>query len=151
MSEPAAAPGDDGGGISPLLWVLAAVIAVLTAAVVAWQVTGFGLGWWLEVHLGIVNESGPYYGFSSGSGSDIGEVVIIGGLVTITAGLWKRFNCHNERCWRLGIHRIAGGAYVVCRRHHAAVTGHAHRKLSTEFLTRMHCEHLDRASGGTGG
>ncbi len=50
--------------------VLAVSAAFLTAAVIAWQVTGFGLGHWLQVHLGIVNESGPYYGCVSWVGID---------------------------------------------------------------------------------
>ena len=39
------------------------------------------LWYWIEVHTGTVNESGPYYGFWSGFGSDIAEVALIGGLI----------------------------------------------------------------------
>jgi len=53
---------------------------------------------WLAVHTGTINEGGPYYGFWSGFGSDIGEVAIIG-------------------CWRLGRHQTGAGHHV-CRGHH---------------------------------
>ncbi len=69
--------------------------------------------WWVEVHTGTVNESGPWYGFFSGFGSDIGEVAIIGGLVTV----YRRHNCEVHGCWRIGRHQTAGGHHV-CRRHH---------------------------------
>lgn len=69
---------------------------------------------WLAVHTGTVNEPGPYYGFWSGFGSDIGEVTIIGGI----AAIYVRHNCHVKHCWRIGRHPVEGTAYVTCRRHH---------------------------------
>jgi hypothetical protein len=122
------------------------VVFALVSGIIAWQVTGFGLGHWLQIHLGITNEPGPYYGFFSGAGSDVGEVALIGAAGTVLAGLWHKFNCHNEGCYRIGIHTLAGGAYVVCRKHHAAITGHPHHKLTTEFLAACHREHLARSA-----
>jgi hypothetical protein len=127
-----------------LRWVVLTAILALAGAIIAWQVTGFGLGHWAQIHLGIANEPGPYYGFFSGSGSDLGEVAIIGGIGTLIAGLWHKFNCHNEGCARIGLHAVAGGTYMVCRKHHAEITGHQHSKLSTEFLATVHREHLER-------
>jgi len=69
--------------------------------------------WVLHV-LGVDNLSGPWYGFWSGAGSDIGELAIVGGLVTLV----KHRTCHVHRCWRLGRHQILGTLYTVCRRHH---------------------------------
>lgn len=126
-----------------LLW---AGVALLVYAVVMWNVHHFHLGLWLQIHTGTVNESGPYYGFFSGFGSDLGEIAIVGGVATIIAGAWHKVNCHNEGCWRIGIHHVAGGQYVVCRKHNNEITGHPHRKLSTEFLRRVHQEHLDRVT-----
>jgi hypothetical protein len=68
---------------------------------------------WLAVHTGTVDESGPYYGFWSGFGSDLGEVAIVGGLLTMV----RRHNCEVRGCWRLGRHKTAAG-HAVCRRHH---------------------------------
>lgn len=113
---------------------------------ILWQLSGFGLGHWLQVHTGTVNESGPYYGFWSGFGSDLTEFGIFGLVGTWVIGWWHKHNCHTERCWRIGLHPLAGGTYVVCRKHHAEVTGHPHRKLSVEFLRSKHFEHLERIS-----
>lgn len=75
----------------------------------------FPLLWhWIEVHTGTINESGPYYGFWSGFGSDIGEIAIVGG---IWVGI-KKINCHVQRCPRIGHYVVAGTPYKVCRKHH---------------------------------
>ncbi|MEZ0089919.1 hypothetical protein [Streptacidiphilus sp. EB129] len=63
--------------------------------------------------LGLDNASGPPYLWWSGAGADLGELAIIGGLVSI----YRRHNCEVHRCWRLGRHATAAG-HMVCRRHH---------------------------------
>ena len=75
------------------------------------------MGWflhWLAVHTGTVNEAGPYYGFWSGFGSDLGELAIIGGLI----GIYRKHNCHVKGCWRIGRHPVEGTDFTVCRPHH---------------------------------
>lgn len=67
---------------------------------------------WIEVHTGTVNEGGPYYGFFSGFGSDIGELAIIGGVITVV----RRHNCHQKGCWRLGVH-TTGKGHLLCKKH----------------------------------
>ncbi len=57
------------------------------------------------------------YNFWSGFGSDIGEAAIIGGLVAA----YRKHNCHEPGCWRLGKHPAANGLYVLCRKHHPDV------------------------------
>jgi hypothetical protein len=69
---------------------------------------------WLEHWLGMDNLSGPIYGFFSGSGSDIGQVTLVGGVAMMV----RKHNCHVHGCWRVGRHPIAGTPYVVCRKHH---------------------------------
>ena len=69
---------------------------------------------WIEVHTGSVNESGPYYGFWSGFGSDLGELALLGSI----AAVWRHHNCGVQGCWRIGRHRVAGTTHTVCRRHH---------------------------------
>ena len=91
---------------------------------------------WLAVHTGTVNESGPYYGFWSGFGSDIGEVTIIGGMVAV----YRKHNCHSPWCFRLGHHQLADGT-PVCRKHHPDLPDH---KRSLEELHAAH-----HASKGT--
>jgi hypothetical protein len=68
---------------------------------------------WLWIHTGTGNEPGSYYGFWSGFGSDIGEVTIIAGMLTV----YRKHNCEVSGCWRLGRHDTAGG-HTVCRKHH---------------------------------
>jgi hypothetical protein len=70
---------------------------------------------WLSHFFGLDNLSGPFYGFWSGVGSDIGEVTIIGGLVTIG----RHKNCHVKGCWRIGRHHH--GPYLLCSKHHPLV------------------------------
>ncbi len=57
------------------------------------------------------------YQFWSGIGSDLGEVAIIGGLITIV----RHLNCHARGCWRLGGHQVVGTPFRTCRKHHPHV------------------------------
>jgi len=41
---------------------------------------------WLAVHTGTVDEAGPYYGFWSGFGSDLGEAALIGAVIGDSTG-----------------------------------------------------------------
>lgn len=66
---------------------------------------------WIEVHTGTVNEAGPYYGFWSGFGSDLGEVTMLAGLWAA----WRHVNCHNKGCPRLGHHRTSEG-HRLCKK-----------------------------------
>lgn len=72
------------------------------------------MGAWLLHWLGMDNLSGPIYGFFSGSGSDIQEL----GIVPALALLYRRHNCHQHRCPRIGHLPVAGTPWVVCRKHH---------------------------------
>ena len=76
------------------------------------------MGWlepllhWLAVHTGTLNEPGPYYGFWSGFGSDLGEVALLGAV----AGAYHKHACHQARCWRVGRHTVDGTPW--CNHHH---------------------------------
>jgi hypothetical protein len=54
------------------------------------------------------------YNFWSGSGSDIGELAIIGAIL----GTYHRHNCHAKGCWRIARQQIHGTTLLVCRKHH---------------------------------
>ena len=71
------------------------------------------MGWLLHV-LGVDNVSGRWYGFWSGFGSDVGEVAIVGGLITIV----RRHTCHIHRLLAHRPSSCAGQHRVVCRMHH---------------------------------
>lgn len=87
---------------------------------------------WFEVHTGTVNESGPYYGFFSGFGSDIGEVTLIAAL----CGAFRHHNCHVKGCLRLG-RPVEGTPYLACPTHHPEHKGHK-RSIA---LHELHAQH----------
>ena len=64
-------------------------------------------GHWLQVHTGTVNEPGPYYGFWSGFGSDLGEFGILGAVGVGRYSLVKNTTVTN---------RAAGGSATTPRR-----------------------------------
>ena len=99
---------------------------------------------WLAVHTGTVNESGPYYGFWSGFGSDIGEVAIIGGLI----GVARNHNCHVKGCWRWAHHEYTmdGASYKLCRIHHPATPDRLH---GAEVFLEHHLAELEGKNDST--
>ena len=75
-----------------------------------------------------------WYNFWSGFGSDIGEVVIIGSLIS----LYKQHNCTIKGCWRIGRHPVSGTPYKTCHKH-ATVT--AHKQLHKEHEHKYPAQH----------
>jgi hypothetical protein len=93
------------------------------------------MGHWLEYYFGLTNLSGPWYGFWSGVGSDIAELAIIGGLITLV----HKHNCHAKGCWRIGKHKVEGTEYVTCRKHHPEDTPtaeHIHARWQAAKLAK---------------
>ncbi len=86
---------------------------------------------WLAIHTGTVNESGPWYGFFSGFGSDIGEVTLIG----VAIGGFHHLNCASPRCPRLGKHTPDGTTHKMCRKHYKQITGH---DVTLEHIHALH-------------
>lgn len=78
--------------------------------------------WVLEVS-GSLNSASKAYNFWSGLGSDIGELALAGAI----AGLVRKHNCRQHRCWRFGHYVLkdeaTGLEYLLCRRHHPAHAG----------------------------
>jgi hypothetical protein len=95
------------------------------------------------VHTGTFDESGPYYGFWSGFGSDLTEFGIIGVIGTGVYQVVKKFNCHEPGCWRVGTHPAAGGQFSLCSRHHPDYQG---QNPTHEMIARLHREHAERAA-----
>lgn len=80
------------------------------------------MSWLLHLldEYGITNMNNRWYAFWSGSGSDIGEIALLGALV----GMYKRHTCHVDSprfCWRPGTHPVEGTPFRACKRHHPAV------------------------------
>ncbi len=73
--------------------------------------------WWFFRHvIGIDNASGSWYLLWSGI---FGDVVIFGAAI----GLYKKHNCHEPTCWRIGKHTVDGSPY--CSKHHMKARKHA--------------------------
>lgn len=116
--------------------VLLVVAGALAYGIWRWNVTHFHLGSWLQVHTGTVNEPGPYYGFFSGFGSDLSEIAIVAGLVTV----YRKHNCHVDRCFRIGRYPVAGTPYTTCRRHHP----HVDANPTAEDIAAAHIEDCEK-------
>jgi hypothetical protein len=121
------------------------VIAGLVCAVIAGLAVQLEharlVGHWLQVHTGIINEPGPYYGFWSGFGSDIEEFGILGAIGAALYQLVKKYNCHEPGCWRIGNHPAAGGQFMLCYRHHPDFQG---ERPNHELIERLHRQHLEQ-------
>jgi hypothetical protein len=122
-------------------WRLITAVALVCAAIALLLLNGPHLGHWLQVHTGVINESGPYYGFWSGFGSDLEEFGILGAIGAAIYQLVKKYNCHEPGCWRIGQYPAAAGQFLLCYRHHPDYQG---RKPTHELIERLHHEHLER-------
>jgi hypothetical protein len=128
----------------PARWPLIAVVGLslfTVAVILTWVLNARDVNHWLGVHTGATNESGPYYGFWSGFGSDLAELGILGAIGTALYQLVKKYNCHEPGCWRVGTHPAAGGEFLLCYRHHPDYHG---SKPTHDVIVRMHREHLAR-------
>jgi hypothetical protein len=123
------------------------LICAAVAGVALWVIHARLVGHWLQVHTGTVDEPGPYYGFWSGFGSDLTEFAIIGTIATAAYQLFKKYNCHEPGCWRVGTHPAAGGQFSLCYRHHPDYQG---KKPTHDLIERLHKEHLERQAAMAG-
>ena len=121
--------------------LIAALICAAVAVIALWVIHSRQVGYWLQVHTGTINESGPFYGFWSGFGSDLEEFGILGAIGAGIYQLVKKYNCHEPGCWRVGQYHAAGGQFLLCYRHHPDYQG---RKPTHELIQRLHREHLER-------
>jgi hypothetical protein len=133
-----------------LRWQLigvAAVACAIAVGILAWVLNARPVNHWLGVHTGTLNETGPYYGFWSGFGSDLAEFGILGAIATGVYQLVKKYNCHEPGCWRVGTHPAAGGQFLLCYRHHPDFQG---KKPTHELIERLHREHAEQQAALTG-
>jgi len=132
---------DPGRGVRLRLVAFVGLAIVAALAIVAWIFNASPVNHWLAVHTGTVNESGPYYGFWSGFGSDIAEFGILGAIGTGIYQLIKKYNCHEPGCWRVGTHPAAGGQFLLCYRHHPDFNG---VKPTHDLIVRMHRQQAEQ-------
>jgi hypothetical protein len=69
---------------------------------------------WFLHYTGTNNTAGPWYGFWSGFGSDLGEIALLAAVL----GFFRHHNCHRKGCWRLG-HPDPEHNWPACRVHHS--------------------------------
>lgn len=86
-------------------------LGIIAAVAHHWELS------WFTHFFGIDNVSGPFYGFWSGFGSDIGEGAILVGVFS----MYRKHNCHVKGCWRIAHHPVEGTPFIVCRKHHPTV------------------------------
>ena len=88
--------------------MLGVALIIVVIAMLRWH--------WGLVHLseetGTSSSSSRAYNFWSGFGSDIGEIAIVGGLITLV----RHHNCHVKGCWAMG-RQVPGTPYVACHDH----------------------------------
>jgi hypothetical protein len=59
-----------------------------------------------------------FLGFSNGADSPFEAVVLGLGVIGSIIG-WRKFvECHVDTCHKVGLHRVAGTPFIVCRGHH---------------------------------
>jgi hypothetical protein len=123
------------------LLALTGAAGILIFAVTAWALHARTVDHWLAIHTGTANESSAYYAFWSGFGSDIAEFGLLGAVVTTAYQTFKKYNCHEAHCWRIGNHPAAGGQFSLCYRHHPDYQG---TKPTADIIGRLHRDHLQR-------
>ena len=123
------------------------LVCAAVAGVALWVIHARTVGHWLGVHTGTINETGPYYGFWSGFGSDLTEFGIIGAVGTAAYQLVKKYNCHYPGCWRVGNHPAADGQFSLCYLHHPDYKG---KKPTADLIHRLHQQHLERQAAMLG-
>lgn len=126
------------------LYLLAAVIVgIIVAAVLGVRLSD--AQHWAAVHTGSSNVQGvaQNYNFWSGFGSDLGEYVVVTSIVGGIVLAARKHNCHVQGCPWIGRYHVAGGDYVVCRKHHpdAAIR---EKQADHLHIHRKHQEHVDR-------
>lgn len=95
------------------------------------------LWWWFQKVTGTDNTSGRPYGFWSGFGSDLSEIALIVGGIT----LYKHHNCAVKRCPRIARkHWSVKGTPLRTCHHHA--TKYWHDLLLKEYKRDYKEQHM---------
>jgi hypothetical protein len=124
-------------------YLLVAALAGLGASV--WAIFYGGGDAWIAHNLGLYNETGPWYAFWSGFGSDIAEYAVFGAVVTGIVGAYRRHNCNVKGCWRLQWREYIdadGVKHLWCKKHHPSKPVHSRDfdKFLREHEARKHAQ-----------
>jgi len=72
--------------------------------------------------------------------SNLTSITVFGAVI----GLYKKFNCNQPKCWRIGHHKVEGTTYRTCSKHttlevHSALQKkHAKERPEQHKLLNMH-------------
>jgi len=124
-----------------MVWLRRTGYVIVLLALALFIVRFNQIWWWIEIHTGTVNEPGPYYGFFSGFGSDLGEYAIVVGVEHTAYMNWKHLNCHDPHCLWIGRYPDASGQFRYCHRHHPDFGG---KPPTREHMYRVHRIHKEK-------
>lgn len=92
---------------------------------------------WLGFSKAAYFSNGQNYAFFSG----IGPMMLTGaGMSTIIGSMWHAHNCHQDKCWNIGKHKVNGTPW--CNLHHEAAR---HEKTTEQLLADILEELKSRA------
>src|SRR5580692_1027568 len=69
--------------------------------------------------------------------SDLSNLTVFGLLATFV-GIYRKFNCSEKGCWRIGHERVEGTTFRTCRMH---TTRGVHERLSREHSQKYPDQH----------
>lgn len=111
-----------------LTWILGFALAIVLIGLAAliWQIVNspyiaHPLGYCAGTPVQIRDCRG--YNLWSGIVSDIGEITLVGGVLTLVVGFWSHHNCHQKGCPWLSWHPDENG-HPVCKKHHSDPHGY---------------------------
>lgn len=86
---------------------------------------------WITTVTGINAPGSYWYNFWSGIA---GDLVYVGVMITV----YKKLNCTQSRCWRIGHHPVHGTHYKTCHKH---ATESYHAKIAQDHLEEFPQQH----------
>jgi hypothetical protein len=68
------------------------------------------------------------------------EVATVVTLVGFVVGAYRKINCHEPGCWRIGKHHVEGTPYITCHAHHPGLEGKSVRR---GHIAAAHKKHVN--------
>jgi hypothetical protein len=69
--------------------------------------------------------------------SDLSNLTVFG-LLASAVGIYKKFNCTEKGCWRIGHEKVDGTTFRTCRHH---TTREVHERLHIEHSQKFPDQH----------
>jgi hypothetical protein len=66
--------------------------------------------------------------------SNLTSITVLG----LVVGAWKKLNCVDKGCWRIGRHPVEGTTYHTCKHH---TTGSVHERLKKDHARKWPEQH----------